>query len=195
MYQLKGPSVKAQSCSFGQDKSLPINIHVNGSHTSNSWVAVPANFQDSSQGIQTESTPTLSIAAPCLAMAPSARSDTTGQNMDTSPYSVQPHQSHTNYREYTRAAKTPIVTTKKVVGYTNTTQLFCSLPDDFGYSLRNFMVVDPVLDANALYARIAVRGGHAVVGHVCALPQQSLKPRNDSERTDQEIHKKIRYSA
>ncbi|KAH8150861.1 uncharacterized protein LAJ45_05042 [Morchella importuna] len=189
MYQLNAPSVKSQSCPFGHDKSLRIDIHM-GSHISNSPVAIPLNFQESSQGNQTELTPALSIDAPYLAMVPSERPGNTGQSMDTSPYSVQPHQSHTRrYREYTKAAKTPIVTTEKAVGDKDTAQLLCSLPDDFGYSLRNFMVVDPVLDANALYARIAVREGHAMVGHACTLPQQSLKPRDDSERTDQGIHK------
>lgn len=192
MHQLKAPSVKTRSCSFEPDKSLRINIYMNGSHISNSPVAVPLNFQESSQGNQTEFIPALSIDATYPAMVQSECPGTTGQYMDTSPYSVQPHQSHTRrYGEYTKAAKTPIVTTEKAVGDTDTAQLLCSLPDDFGYSLRNFMVVDPVLDANALYARIAVREGHAMVGHACTLPQQSLKPRNDSERRLYSWHKMV----
>lgn len=47
-----------------------------------------------------------------------------------------------------------------------------SLPEDLSYSLRNFVVVDPVDDPNTLFARIAVKGGLAMrPGCVPSLPE------------------------
>lgn len=42
---------------------------------------------------------------------------------------------------------------------------------DLGYSLRNFLVVNPVRDPNVVYARIAVREGRTQVGYVPPMPQ------------------------
>lgn len=47
-----------------------------------------------------------------------------------------------------------------------------SLPEDLSYSLRNFVVVDPVDDPNTLFARIAVKEGLAMrPGCVPSLPE------------------------
>lgn len=43
--------------------------------------------------------------------------------------------------------------------------------EDLGYSLRNFLVVNPVRDANVVYARIAVREGRTQPGYVPPMPQ------------------------
>lgn len=43
--------------------------------------------------------------------------------------------------------------------------------EDLSYSMRNFLVVNPVRDSQAVIARIAVKEGRAVAGYVPSLPQ------------------------
>lgn len=63
---------------------------------------------------------------------------------------------------------------------TNSASRISAPSEDLGYSLRNFLVVNPVRDPNVVYARIAVREGRTQAGYVPPMPQ-SRRMRTESE--------------
>lgn len=61
-----------------------------------------------------------------------------------------------------------------------------STADDLGYSLRNFLAVNPVCDPNVVYARIAVREGRTQVGYVPPMPQpRCMKTESEVEESSE----------
>lgn len=91
----------------------------------------------------------------------------------------------------TRFEFTPLPTTglDPIVKDGTSEPLFRSalLAEDLSYSLRNFLVVDPVDGPDALFARIAVKEDYAMLGYVPPLPElgrslEGEKAEMDSER-------------
>lgn len=54
-----------------------------------------------------------------------------------------------------------------------------SPPEDLNYSLRRFVTVDPVHNANVVYTRIAIKEGRTMAGYVPALPQPRRVAKNE----------------
>lgn len=68
---------------------------------------------------------------------------------------------------------------------TNSASRISSAPEeDLGYSLRNFLVVNPVRDPNVVYARIAVREGRTQAGYVPPMPK--LRGRKTESEVEEE---------